>query len=901
MVAVQEKAPSPEQAAFPPSKEAQRARRESSPTLLSRESPKPPPPAAAEQQRAQPVEISPGEDTGSPILLPSKTLAALRKKAATKTPQWKAFQARLDGALPEIFRDAYQGSQLAWISDYALGYLVLKDSDPTTASKYADKAIALIKSGLRDYQKGGWEARQFLARGDGSRKTFTLPHGDVLRSSMHVYLAKVSTASIKRGSGTNDPVGYYALYLKVSNSADGPADYKEGVDWRRNPELPNNVIDWSLPGKKPAPGSTYYVTSTSGSAAPLTAFTLSGNTITLPVAPAAGQAVLVEYIYGKHAPDHSTLAYQQTSGGDGGFCSILVDTTYPSRFLGKHIAMGLDWLDGYSGLSPSLRKEAMDLLVRWSDFTRDQGYMKNSPVSNYEAGAYISRVMTALALAKRHPEGPRLVKEAVAYRQKYLLPALTNEHTSLKGGFWAEGWSYGQLATQNLLLTALALEGRGIIPAATAERRWAGEVVRHLVSAQSFPTTVYDGGDWFAYPAPFPGKELFYILAAMADPKAQSYANYILQKYPGRDSASYIDLLFHDHAASASFWSSLPLQHYASGTGLLTARSDWGRSPVWVAYQMGNLLGADHQSYSPGQLQIKRGDDDLLINGNAPGRNQDGVHKSTFGNLIVVDDNGDKKQVYRWSMGVWYGSPGIVVRAYESDKGYVYMSGDYRAAYSLNTAPGEGGPVRELTRQIVYLRPNHVIVYDRVATLKASYPKQLRWHFLKSPHIRDNSFVATAGESKLFGQTFSSIPLSTTQAAVKVGSATVQQAITQSTSPTERVHFVSVLQVAPSKIASGDVASHITSTDSLLEGAQIGNRVILFGRDGELPADKPITYEVTIAQPSQHLLTDLPHGRKYQIKVGVAMLQAATTSDQGTLSFTMSGNGKQTVEVIPAP
>src|SRR5262249_45442879 len=151
--------------------QAQRARGENSPTPPSRQSPEPPPPAAAEQQRAQPVEISPGEDTGSPILLPSQTLAALRKKAATKTPQWKAFQARLDGALPEIFRDPYQGSQLAWISDYALGYLVLKDSDPTTASKYADKAIALIKSGLRDYQKGGWEARQFLARGDGSRKT----------------------------------------------------------------------------------------------------------------------------------------------------------------------------------------------------------------------------------------------------------------------------------------------------------------------------------------------------------------------------------------------------------------------------------------------------------------------------------------------------------------------------------------------------------------------------------------------------------------------------------------------------------------------------------------------------------------------------------------------------------
>ena len=57
-------------------------------------------------------------------------------------------------------------------------------------------------------------------------------------------------------------------------------------------------------------------------------------------------------------------------------------------------------------------------------------------------------------------------------------------------------------------------------------------------------------------------------------------------------------------------------------TGLLTARSDWGKTPTWIAFQMGNHLKADHQSYVPGQLQIKRGADDLLINGHAPGQSR---------------------------------------------------------------------------------------------------------------------------------------------------------------------------------------------------------------------------------------------------------------------------------------
>src|SRR5262249_22712226 len=171
-------------------------------------------------------------------------------------------------------------------------------------------------------------------------------------------------------------------------------------------------------------------------------------------------------------------------------------TSYSSRFLGKHVAMGLDWLDGYKGLTPALREKAAGMLVRWSDYVRDQGYLRTSPGSNYGAGGYVNRGMTALALARRHPPGPRLVAEVLAYRKKYVLPALRDETASLKGGFWAEGWNYGQLGTQNLLLAGLALEAARLIPAADAERQWAGDVVRHLVSAQSAPGTVYDAGDW---------------------------------------------------------------------------------------------------------------------------------------------------------------------------------------------------------------------------------------------------------------------------------------------------------------------------------------------------------------------------------------------------------------------
>ena len=96
-----------------------------------------------------------------------------------------------------------------------------------------------------------------------------------------------------------------------------------------------------------------------------------------------------------------------------------------------------------------------------------------------------------------------------------VLPALQTEADSLKGGFWPEGWSYGALSAINIVTAGLAYESAGL-GSAGPERQWAAEVLRHLLGAQPTQATVYNGGDWFAYPAPAPGKELFYVLADAA-------------------------------------------------------------------------------------------------------------------------------------------------------------------------------------------------------------------------------------------------------------------------------------------------------------------------------------------------------------------------------------------------
>jgi hypothetical protein len=606
-----------------------------------------------------------------------------------------------------------------------------------TADAYADKAIAIIKSGLNDYMSSApIQSQQFLAQGDGKTATFTLTNADFDPSTLNVYLASVTTESVVRGATpfTQDPVDSYKTFLKVSNTPDGPANYVEGVDWQHNPDFPNEDIDWSLSHTEPSPGQTYDVTMTSAygdSQANLGSdYTVSGDQISFAVPPSTGQPIFVEYIYGTHAADFSKLAFQQTSAGDGGFDSIYVDDAYSARYLRKHIAMGLDWLWGYQGLSDSLKTQATKLLERWF---ATPVYYNDSPSSNCEAGAYDSRVMIALALSNRDPNGPQLLSEIETYRNTFVKPILTAPTGSELGGFWAEGWNYGGLASENVLLAGQALatagdaqEASGLGPAAE-ERHWASDVIGNLISSQPTPATVYDGGDGYNYPEPLPDDDLVNVLAAMADdPTARSDANYILQDRPDGSAPDYLSLILGNPSAPASFWSAAPLAYDAQGQGLVTARADWSYQSTWLSFQLGNPVQADHQTDSPGMLEVQRGGDALLINPQAWAEIQDESIRGGFSNSVVIDDNGDGAQRYRFNPGLWYGTPGVVMTAYEATSGFVYAAGDYTAAYSLPDDPGGGGSATQLTRDVVYLRPDFIVVHDRAGTVKDNYPKQLR-------------------------------------------------------------------------------------------------------------------------------------------------------------------------------
>ena len=335
---------------------------------------------------------------------------------------------------------------------------------------------------------------------------------------------------------------------------------------------------------------------------------------------------------------------------------------------------------------------------------------------------------------------------------------------------------------------------------------------------------------------------------------------------------------------------------------MLIARNDWSYNSTWVAFQLGNLLETDHQQDCQGQLEIQRGADGLLVNANEIGENQTPSTQSSFGNLMVIDDNGVGTQVYRYNQGSWFGTSGCRILDYEATNTYVYANGDYAASYGLNFTPGIG-TAKVLTRQVVYQRPDFIVVHDRAVTRSTNDLKQLRWHFQNNPtfNAASNSWVAAFGSSKLFGQTFSRSSLLSSNVAVNVpddGSDIVYRITTQNALKATNVTYVTALQSAPAATANMVNTTSIFSTDNRMEGVQMGTNVVMFGADAPLnPFTGTISYTVTGSSPVIHLLTDLPPNRACQVLTNGVLVGTFSASAQGTLSFTNTPSGSQVITI----
>jgi heparin/heparan-sulfate lyase len=112
-----------------------------------------------------------------------------------------------------------------------------------------------------------------------------------------------------------------------------------------------------------------------------------------------------------------------------------------------------------------------------------------------------------------------------------------------------------------------------------------------------------------------------------------------------------------------------------------------------------------------------------------------------WGGTVVGNHGGQHKQL------------GSVVTAFETNRDYVYIAGDATRCYHHGRRGGPPEKVSLVTRQLVFLMPNHFVILDRVTATDASYRKDWLIHTAHEPSISGTTVRADHGNGRMFCRT----------------------------------------------------------------------------------------------------------------------------------------------------
>ncbi len=198
---------------------------------------------------------------------------------------------------------------------------------------------------------------------------------------------------------------------------------------------------------------------------------------------------------------------------------------------------------------------------------------------------------------------------------------------------------------------------------------------------------------------------------------------------------------------------------HAPSFGLLVMRSGRGPKDTYVSFRCGSSL-ANHQHYDELSFVIYK---EGFLALDAGSRTETDHHhayaaQSVAHNTILIHEP-DEPMPYFWRAwsykpdGKTYPNHGgqkdktaARLLALEDGPGYVYAAADATRSYAETKS-------REVVRQVVYIRPDHLVIYDRVASVKDSQTKQFLLHLQHRPEaIGEQRFRAENG-GQLFIET----------------------------------------------------------------------------------------------------------------------------------------------------
>lgn len=208
---------------------------------------------------------------------------------------------------------------------------------------------------------------------------------------------------------------------------------------------------------------------------------------------------------------------------------------------------------------------------------------------------------------------------------------------------------------------------------------------------------------------------------------------------------------------------SFPLTFFDPAAGQISAHSDWTPETTWFDYRA-SWESINHQNGDAGQFEFYRNGEWLTrgmssYDANWLGQttvyhNSLGIHNwcSTTPYLLWFEP-GEWNNGSQWNLGLCQGDPKTIM---SSGTGYVYAQSDLTQLYNHPdefTAAASFMDVTQVTRSILWLNKDTIVIYDRATTIHPN-PKTFNMSLVTSPVISGNLATETMPDGqRLFIQT----------------------------------------------------------------------------------------------------------------------------------------------------
>jgi hypothetical protein len=460
------------------------------------------------------------------------------------------------------------------------------------------------------------------------------------------------------------------------------------------------------------------------------------------------------------------------------------------------MALAYDWCHGLLGatekarfraaMAPQMRKE-MAQGRTWRSF-HNSGHSHAFPLS-----------VAALALQGDDP----VAEEALAFLKPELEDMMKTFDLVFPDGAWGEGLDYDRHSSHPALRTFLAIKsatGLDVLARSPHFRNTA----RYIFYATKPNGMMFPGddNDW-PYLGAWERSALLMLAAEYRDPHVQYFLNHCpVERFALEEQDRWADLLWYDPALPEAPLDELPLSRIFRDKGLVLARTGWawdgrqGRGPdTWLAFSNGDYFG-DHDHYDVNSFQVYRKGELAIDSGRYDDdweffAQPDKIRQSQFFNYYqrtiahntllvhdpgevfergILNDGGQREILWKgpyrdvpedYDQGTfpsdegrgtsdWATNPGRWERgditAYQATRDFVYVRGDGTKAYSARK-------LSSFVRELLFLSPRLVVVFDRVVSRRADFEKTWLLHTVDEPRVATDGswFEVTEGEGRLVG------------------------------------------------------------------------------------------------------------------------------------------------------